>query len=682
MAEITIRRCQVRVVRRGGWSWGPDPKNLADRVVRAIPALIREHLSRLGDIGEDIDILAPVRVTLRLRQAEFLDAIQGSPTGPIPVHPALRARFTQALDLAIAPHLEGRTAVSPTSENSPARHHDRTDPVPDLDFPGAAVRALLAWQAQGKLGLRLRWFSREALIAWQQSLRGRTSTRLGSDQEAEETRSDEVAAFFEEVQRRVIELGPIGPSLVDRLRRRLVVAVTLIEARKLAPDDPELWAALDRFVPLIAEPAQAHGPSPASGDHRPIAGKDAGRELPAAAEARDETGPSPAANLERAPGVAPSGRRGPRSTSPAGPQASLPGAAPVREGRHRVSERIVATARGEVRVGCAIPFLMLGPLGQVGFLDTLRATFEAADQLELLPAFATALAYKALPPPERGWRRTIDHRGTAAAFAGLDEPLADPELHELERHAEALCSPLDAAVAQSLLDGHSAGDPLLIWKDVSNGGWLLVDVPGAFAVTWAETFAGLCERLTQVESECFLIPALSADQTVLREAHERGLRFVTDAPPARGESWRRVQHGARSWWTNDLATPRGALIRHAERLEDSESTVRSAWQALALDRRSLPLSSERVWERSLAMAAGLSLSQIAWTLWRDREATSPLLALERFGTLDALIRFEEKSIRVVLPLGARSLDLGSKRLLDDVPGVPWLGGRTVTFGKG
>jgi hypothetical protein len=66
---ITVHRCVVRVVRRGGWSWGPDPQSLVRRVVDALPDLLAEQFAEhLAADGPDLEITEPVRVTVRLGQ--------------------------------------------------------------------------------------------------------------------------------------------------------------------------------------------------------------------------------------------------------------------------------------------------------------------------------------------------------------------------------------------------------------------------------------------------------------------------------------------------------------------------------------------------------------------------------------------------------------------------------------
>ncbi|MGW3562465.1 hypothetical protein ACWDSL_00920 [Streptomyces sp. NPDC000941] len=71
--DITVHRCTVTVVRRGGWSWGPDPRGLVRQVVDALPELLADHFAeRLAGDGPDVEITEPLTVTVR----------QGRPGGP------------------------------------------------------------------------------------------------------------------------------------------------------------------------------------------------------------------------------------------------------------------------------------------------------------------------------------------------------------------------------------------------------------------------------------------------------------------------------------------------------------------------------------------------------------------------------------------------------------------------
>src|SRR5260370_4449891 len=89
--DIVIRRCAVRVVRHGGWSWGPQPRHLVDQVLAALPGLIAERLGDLApDGGPDVEITEPVRLVASLTLADLLagrfDPLPHAPVaaGPLP----------------------------------------------------------------------------------------------------------------------------------------------------------------------------------------------------------------------------------------------------------------------------------------------------------------------------------------------------------------------------------------------------------------------------------------------------------------------------------------------------------------------------------------------------------------------------------------------------------------------
>ncbi|MGK3207996.1 hypothetical protein [Amycolatopsis sp. MEPSY49] len=92
--EITVRQCVVRVVRRGGWSWGPDPRGLVQRVLDALPELLAGEFDEyLAGDGPDLEITEPVRLSVRLSALGggglvpaglVVEPVAGSPRGPIP----------------------------------------------------------------------------------------------------------------------------------------------------------------------------------------------------------------------------------------------------------------------------------------------------------------------------------------------------------------------------------------------------------------------------------------------------------------------------------------------------------------------------------------------------------------------------------------------------------------------
>jgi hypothetical protein len=84
----------------------------------------------------------------------------------------------------------------------------------------------------------------------------------------------------------------------------------------------------------------------------------------------------------------------------------------------------------------------------------------------------------------------------------------------------------------------------------------------------------------------------------------------------------------------------------------------------------------------LDMLAGFALADVAWRLWHHREATHPLLALDRFADLDGRAEFTADRVIVRMPLGRRHADLLEHGLLDTVPDIPWLGGRPLELSGG
>jgi hypothetical protein len=70
--DVVIRNCVVQVVRRGGWSWGPEPDQLARRVVQALPALLAGRFDDELANGEDVEITEPVRLVVSVSLADLL----------------------------------------------------------------------------------------------------------------------------------------------------------------------------------------------------------------------------------------------------------------------------------------------------------------------------------------------------------------------------------------------------------------------------------------------------------------------------------------------------------------------------------------------------------------------------------------------------------------------------------
>ncbi|MET7934183.1 hypothetical protein [Streptomyces sp. NPDC005322] len=576
--EITVHRCTVTVVRRGGWSWGPDPRGLVRQVADALPELLADHFAeRLAADGPDVEITEPLTVTVRPGRPGRSGR---SASGGLPV------------EVHFAPVPMAEIPVdAPAAEAVSFEESFAAEPDP-WTAPGAA--ALFAELAErGELDALLALLPDESVRAYLLAL-------LGVDDQAG-------ARLLAELVGRALAAGAAG-SLPERLR----AAVAGADAAELTGLLADFLASADR-----AEAVRL------------------GRSL---AGPHDQV-------VEEPPGAVGGG------------------AAAVR-------------TADEVRVWSALPFLLAGPLARIGYLDAIGPALAGVELAEEAPLFAAALAYKVLGVTAGGWRRAERDGEAAAAFAGLQPPIAEERLAAFTRQVRPALPVLDGVLALSVCRGHDPADPLLIIG--ADDGLLLVDAQGMFPIAWSGEAAGL----PPYWQACGRPPVLLCDGPLpagtLRELAAADVPFLTGVRPLRGDPVARLP------WRTPLWTAAGAradlrlaaeLPGHAERFADLVT-------ALVTERRAVPLAPDGGLERTVTLAAALGLSTIAWTLWRERETPDPLLALSRFADLEATVRFEPAAVRVRVPMGRRHADLLRGGLLADVPDVVWLGGRTLTFSAG
>ncbi len=616
MTNVTIHRCQLRIVRHGGWSWGPDTERLLQAAMRGIPDLIGRRLAAVWADGtgtEDVNITRTVKLEVTARMMELVAL--GARLVELPEVPggstaALEERIAQAVVSSFA---EDLASIRPGgAAQSPALIQQATAIG---SAHGALPQILADWWRDGELAARLALFSVSALETWYMALASKAHST------ASQAAADDSDPRIDAVVESVCDSAGISAAAPDRetlLRTRLLLAAAAAGRLSVSCDDPALIRSIERATQPTESVAAA-----------------------------------------------------PESTT------SIP--APTTPPARAFSTPMKPETDATRSISSAVPFLMLGVLSRIGYFETLSATLEALELSSLLPAFAAALAFKVLDPPDRGWRRTPQSINAASVFAGIQGEIDEPSLVHASRLLEDELSPLNATLANSLIRGHSADQPVIL--SAASGGLLLTDGEGVLPIAWANEFSQLLPVLKQLPHATILAPLEIVHNDALRQAHAADLHFITSAPPVRGERWRALQApGAARYWTNDSATPAPLLVALAAQMESGVEQSQAWWRELS-SRPGVPLAADADFERTLALGAGTALGMIAWTLWRNREATSPALALARFADLDARVRFSADRIQVRLPLGKRQQDLKSNGLLGDVAGVPWLGNRVVEFAE-
>ena len=602
--DVTLRRCTVRVVRRGGWSWGREPRQLVNDVVRALPALLAAELQRYVPDEAEGEISAPLRVDIRTSLRELREwarsaagrsesgsaaVAAGAPDG----HPPHSNAVSEALRRALA---AARLAERFSVPKPRAARSVPTSRAPEpQECAAVLLQMLVTFRAANTLEALLRTLRDELVQAWHRVLFETLVPEIARD----ETRAARRPPGLESWALRAAD----APA-IECMRLRLLAAAELAAEAGAEASPGATCAAVEAAIPLKAD----------GGISRRVVAM---------------------------PSVLATGVR--------------------------------ATPGFETRVASALPFLLLGPLHRIGWLDLLHSTMSGADLVPALPDLAIALATKVLPEPERGWRRTPASLRAAATFAGDAQPRPDADLVALARVAAPLMPALDALVRRSLLDGRSKHDTLLVCA--AGDLRLVVDPPGVFLVAHAAEAEALAAPLSDAHSPVF-VPEEDADARMLAALDTAGVTFVTPARPVRGERWTAIP-GTRA--------PRLFSNRPMRRIvpppAQAAQRARDTWRAF--ENRPLPgRPTDHAFDRSLSMAAALALATMAWELWRSREPTDPLLALERFGDLDGTVRFEPHQVRVRLPLGKRFRDLKEGGLLEDIPRVPWLDFRTVVFAGG
>jgi hypothetical protein len=325
-----------------------------------------------------------------------------------------------------------------------------------------------------------------------------------------------------------------------------------------------------------------------------------------------------------------------------------------------------------------LPFLLLTPLSRAGYLARLAAALEAVQATGLAAGVALGLAHKCLAVPQRGWLREAGSLAAAAAFAGM--PSADSDLIlGAGRALRTQLGLLDGCITEQMLRGHR-----------TEAGWLLAGHAPDSLVLFDEdglapvAVGGLAALAASMapSSAVVFVPASTANPAIFDTLDELQIPYASDGHPgARPGCESFVARDGTRLWTSAHGNQQGRARGLAGRGTALVESALANWNAFQ-DRSAQRPGLDAPFEISLSLAAGFALSALAWTLWRHRARATAQAALENFADLDARVRVTPGRVHVMLPMGRRAWDLRDHGLLGDVPEVPWLGARTVTFGVG
>jgi len=624
VGQLRIRRCVLRLRRHGGWSWGPDPASLVHSATQSLPRLLADRLELLLADAPDEVTIPRLQIRIPVRLAELMDPVcapaEGGPATVVSsrIDDCCRRSLSEVIDIAPAEAAEPADSLLPEEAD--------LSPSPGEEEFGIAL--LIRWHEEGALARIVRSLDDELLQSLEELSLSSLPTTMASAHQRENSCKLAEQLVHDDPQ---TDSAPSRPAV-----KRLVLLIALLRAVGRTATQEELLAALDHCMPTAAPRSATKRSSQIEHDLEP--------------------------QSERSK-VEVQGKRQRAGTRP---------------------ERVLT-------VTSVVPFLAVGVLSRLGYFSAVSTFLAALGRTADYPYLVAALAYKMLPPPLRGWRREDADRLTAAAIAGRREIILDAAIDRLARSCPDGLSLADSFLRQQALDRREPSSPVFIdlvcladhelW-----GAW---EARRRSPLGWFQSPLHVAAAVDDVGDATVILDEAATDPALTAELTRCRRRFVTTAPPGRHDRWRALV-GPRRLWTNDWDTAEAQLVHDMDALKTAQESARRVRQAFLADRpvvmptRQLPAdqsSGRRVicFEQSLAFAAAFALSRIAQDLWGLREPTDALLTLERLGTLEAEVTFDDDRILVRPSLGKRSLDLRQGGFLRDVAALPWSGGRRLEF---
>ena len=505
-----------------------------------------------------------------------------------------------------------RAARSPRE----SRVRSRSDEMPSCAAPNAAVaegeneeakewkeaevllRLLLAWRARGELEMHLATLDTGALEAWHRVLI-ETPRRRGGGPVAAGARRTLCARSW----RRTFAGAR---DLASTLRRRIAAAVEAVECLRVR--------------------ARRRG-APRGASTQPSRPRRAGRRRARDRGARRKQNTSA---RTREPARRPA-RAAPSPATPTTPTGTAPNRARSRRFKFLRAPAFLCWARSR---GSATGSRSREP----------RSRRPRPKSRELLPLRSRT---RFLRPPDAAWRRTPADERAAAAFAGLDGPPPAPPLRTLRRTFAQHVAPLDSVIAQRssraiipAVPSCSGARPTEAAATDSRS-----SRPTASS-SWPARKTGrrCCPRPVASPKNFWLVP-----RGVRRPFDPAAELNAAAAVHHRRDRPRAASLGASCGGRAASVGTRTARIRASRarpvrfRAGTGRGSCGGAVARAGHRARGCRARARSRLERSVTLAAALALGTLAWTLWRGRELTTPLLALERFGDLGARVRFGERS---------------------------------------